>query len=167
MHIKLGCKTQNHYSHPRHTFSADVVRFLVKMLLQMSCLFETQDLVLPVVLCFSFPFNPGTVSQSFAGVTLAFLNTPFVLWSGLQSGLWATSHDETWVSHSPRTCCRSGVVSLMCPVESPRVWVPGAKIHRTWNLCIVLDLENWFQTSNQCNGQILYLILILFIYLGS
>lgn len=61
----------------------------------MSCLFATQDLVLPVVLCFSFPFNPGTVSQSFAGVTLAFLNTPFVLWSSLQSDLWVTSHDET------------------------------------------------------------------------
>lgn len=167
MHIKLGCKTQNHYFHPRHTFSADVIRFLIKMLLQMSCLFVTQDLMLPVALCLSFPFNPGTVSQSFSGVTLAYLNTPFVLWSSHQSGLCVTSHDETWISHSPSTCFRSGVVSLMCPVEIPTARVPGAKIYHTWNLWIILDLENWFQTSNQCNHQTLYLILILFIYLGS
>lgn len=59
-------------------------------------------------------------------------------------------------------CC---VLDVSC--WEPQGVVPGATIYLTSNLCIILDLENWFQTSNQCNHQILYLILILFIYLGS
>lgn len=92
----------------------------------------------------------GFVSQSFCVVTLASLNMPFVQGSGLHLGLCVASHDVTGSPHSARTYFKSGVVSLMCVLlRAPGYGSQVPKSYSTWNPLVILDLENWFQTSNQ------------------